>query len=246
MIKGYIHSTESFGTLDGPGIRFVIFMQGCPLRCKFCHNPDTWEKNTGTEMAVAELIGEFEKNRDFYKDGGITITGGEPLLQLDFVTELFREAKKHGIHTCLDTSGITYSENQQEAYGKLLDFTDLVMLDIKHIRADSHKELTGSSNKSVLAFAKFLSEKNIPIWIRCVIIKGISDNENDLIELGEFIGKLKSLKALEVLPYHTMGVHKYKSLGIPYPLDGIPPLSKEDAVSAKKIILKGIKNIRKS
>ncbi len=246
MTKGYIHSTESFGTLDGPGIRFVVFMQGCPLRCKFCHNPDTWETHIGTEMTVAELIGEFEKNRGFYKDGGITVTGGEPLLQLDFVTELFREAKRRGIHTCLDTSGITFNENQRDRYDRLVSFTDLVMLDIKHIRPDSHKKLTGVANESVLAFAKYLSEKNIPIWIRCVIIKGITDDENDLLALGEFIGKLKTLKALDVLPYHTMGVSKYENLGIPYPLDGVPPLSKEDAIAAKKIILAGIKNTRKS
>lgn len=246
MTTGYIHSTESFGTLDGPGIRFVIFMQGCPLRCKFCHNPDTWEIGRGRETTVAELLAEFEKNRDFYKSGGITVTGGEPLLQLDFVTELFSEAKSRGIHTCLDTSGITYNEKTAESYVKLLGFTDLVMLDIKHIRDDAHRELTGSSNSNVLSFAKLVSEQNIPLWIRTVIVKGVTDDENDLLKLGEFIGTLKSLKALDVLPYHTMGVAKYKELGIPYPLEGIPPLSKEDAIRAKNIILNGIRNTKKS
>ncbi len=245
MTYGYIHSTESFGTLDGPGVRFVVFMQGCPLRCKYCHNPDTWETNVGMKRTTKELIDEYEKNRDFYKDGGITVTGGEPLLQLDFLTELFCEAKMRGIHTCLDTSGITFTENQADKYVKLLDFTDLAMLDIKHIRPDAHKKLTGATNESVFSFAKLLSEKNIPVWIRCVIIKGITDDENDLFALGEFIGKLKSLKALDVLPYHTMGITKYKSLGIPYRLDGIPPLSKADAIAAKKIILEGIKKTRK-
>ena len=246
MTKGYIHSTESFGTLDGPGIRFVIFMQGCPLRCKFCHNPDTWEIGRGRETTVAELLAEFEKNRDFYKSGGITVTGGEPLLQLDFVTELFSEAKSRGIHTCLDTSGITYNEKTAKSYVKLLGFTDLVTLDIKHIRDDAHRKLTGSSNSNVLSFAKLVSEQNIPLWIRTVIVKGVTDDENDLLKLGEFIGTLKSLKALDVLPYHTMGVAKYKELGIPYPLEGIPPLSKEDAIRAKNIILNGIRNTRKS
>lgn len=246
MTTGYIHSTESFGTLDGPGIRFVVFTQGCPLRCKFCHNPDTWKIGEGREVTVSELLSEFGKNRDFYKSGGITVTGGEPLIQLDFVTELFREAKKRNIHTCLDTSGITYSEKEAKNYVKLLDFTDLVMLDIKHICCTSHKELTGMGNESVLSFAKLVSEQNIPLWIRTVIIKNITDNENDLLKLGEFIGGLKTLKALDVLPYHTMGVAKYKELGIPYPLDGIPPLSKADAIRAKETILKGIKKTRKS
>ena len=246
MTVGYIHSTESFGTLDGPGIRYVIFMQGCPLRCKYCHNPDTWEVGVGKEATADELLSDFEKNRGFYKDGGITVTGGEPLLQLDFVTELFIKAKERNIHTCLDTSGITFSKKSRDSYVKLLSFTDLVILDIKHICDDSHRFLTGSSNKSVLEFAKFVSEQNIPLRIRSVIVGGLTDKEDDLIKLGEFIGTLKSLKELEVLPYHTMGTVKYKELNLPYPLDGVPPLSKEDAVRAKEIILKGIKNIRKS
>ncbi len=244
MTTGYIHSTESFGTLDGPGIRYVIFMQGCPLRCKYCHNPDTWEIGRGKEVTVSELLDEYEKNRGFYKNGGITVTGGEPLLQLDFVTELFREAKSRGIHTCLDTSGITYSKKRLNSYVKLLSFTDLVMLDIKHIRPDSHKELTGADNESILSFARFVSERNIPLWIRTVIIGGITDKEDDLLALGEFIGALKTLKALDVLPYHTMGVSKYKELNIPYPLEGVPPLSKEDAIRAKKTILAGIRKVR--
>ncbi len=246
MATGYIHSTESFGTLDGPGIRYVVFMQGCPLRCKYCHNPDTWEIGRGRSATVGELLAEFEKNRAFYSNGGITVTGGEPLLQLDFITELFSEAKKRGIHTCLDTSGITYGEKNAKSYVKLLNFTDLVMLDIKHIRDDAHRELTGSGNVNILDFAKLVSERNIPLWIRTVIIKDITDKEDDLLKLGEFIGNLKSLKALDVLPYHTMGVAKYKELGIPYPLEGISPLSKEDAIRAKEILLKGIKKTRKS
>ncbi|MBR3848728.1 MAG: pyruvate formate lyase-activating protein [Oscillospiraceae bacterium] len=246
MATGYIHSTESFGTLDGPGIRYVVFMQGCPLRCKYCHNPDTWEIGRGSSATVGELLAEFEKNRAFYSSGGITVTGGEPLMQLDFVTELFSEAKKRGIHTCLDTSGITYSEKNAKSYVKLLSFTDLAMLDIKHIRDDAHRGLTGRGNANILSFAKLVSEQNIPLWIRTVIVKGVTDNEDDLLKLGEFIGELKTLKALDVLPYHTMGIAKYKELDIPYPLDGVPPLSKEDAIAAKNIILKGIRNTRKS
>jgi len=246
MITGFIHSTESFGTLDGPGIRYVVFMQGCPLRCKYCHNPDTWETECGREVTVSEILSEYEKNRGFYRSGGITVTGGEPLLQLGFVTELFSEAKKRGIHTCLDTSGITFSENAIDKYVNLLNFTDIVMLDIKHICDDAHRELTGSGNANVLSFAKLVSERNIPLWIRTVIVKGITDNEDDLTRLGEFIGELKTLKALDVLPYHTMGISKYESLGIPYPLKEVPPLSKEEAIRAKRIILNGIKKTRKS
>ena len=246
MITGYIHSTETFGTVDGPGIRFVVFMQGCPMRCLYCHNPDTWEVGIGTETTAEELLSRYVKNRSFYKSGGITVTGGEPLLQIDFVTELFMKAKAENIHTCIDTSGITF--NQNENYLKklelLLKYTDLVMLDIKHIDNEKHKHLTGYENKNILNFAKFLETKNIPVWIRHIIVEGITDNPDDLIHLGEFIGKLSNVNALDVLPYHTMGVHKYKELGIPYPLENVPSLPFQDAVKAKKYIFKGIKNVR--
>ena len=246
-MTGYIHSTESFGTVDGPGIRFVVFMQGCPLRCLYCHNPDTWNLNSGKEISADEIIGEYLKNLPFYKNGGITVTGGEPLLQIDFITELFVKAKKHNIHTCIDTSGITFSKENQD-YSKKLDFllsyTDLVMLDIKHIDPTIHQKLTGADNKNILAFAKYLEEKAIPMWVRHIVIEGYTDNADYLFSLGQFIGKLKNLKALDVLPYHTLGVHKYKELGIPYPLDGIPPLTIEKAKEAKKFILDGIKSVR--
>ncbi len=245
MIKGYIHSTESFGTVDGPGIRFVIFTQGCPMRCAYCHNPDTWEIGIGNSITSDEIISMYNKNRAFYKNGGITVTGGEPLLQIDFVTELFKKAKKENIHTCIDTSGITFNENSIEKFELLMKYTDLVMLDIKHIDSAKHKKLTGHSNESVLGFAKFLERKLVPVWIRHIVIQGITDNPEDLIKLGEFIGGLANLKALDVLPYHTMGVHKYKELGIDYPLAGVPPLSVDDAVEAKKFVLEGIKRIRK-
>ena len=244
---GYIHSKESFGTVDGPGIRYVLFMQGCPMRCLYCHNPDTWEMGTGEKITVAEILQEFNKNRSFYKNGGITVTGGEPLIQVDFLIELFREAKNADIHTCIDTSGITYNPNNPEGTKKLsqlLDYTDLVMLDIKHIRGEKHKALTGMDNKNILLFAKFLEEKNIPLWVRHIIVKGYTDDPDDLITLGEFIGKLRNLKALDVLPYHTMGVNKYKELGIPYALEGIEALPVTEAVKAKEYILQGIRNVR--
>lgn len=245
-ILGRIHSTESFGTVDGPGIRFVIFLQGCPMRCLYCHNPDTWEVGGGREVSVRELIDEFRKNRDFYKNGGITVTGGEPLLQLDFITELFEMAKDYGIHTALDTSGITYNENEDYVarLDELLKYTDLVMLDVKHIDSEKHKMLTGHSNGRVLAFAKYLETKNVDLWARHVVLEGYTDREDELYRLGLFLGSLKNLKALDVLSYHTLGVKKYEELGIPYPLAGVEPTSSEKKNEAKVHILRGIKAAR--
>ena len=246
-MKGYIHSTESFGTVDGPGLRFVVFMQGCPLRCLYCHNPDTWDKEKGKETTADELLTEYNKNREFYKRGGITVTGGEPLLQLDFVTELFRKSKEQGIHTCLDTSGIVFNKNSAEQvsrFDELIKHTDLVMLDIKHIDPEKHKTLTGSQNSNVLDFAEYLSENNIPLWIRHVVVKGHTDNKDDLKRLGRYLAHLKTLKALDVLPYHTMGVNKYKELGMSYPLEGVEALSAQEAVKAKSFIMEGYRDER--
>ncbi|MBR5155289.1 MAG: pyruvate formate lyase-activating protein [Clostridia bacterium] len=246
-MKGLIHSQESFGTVDGPGIRYVVFMQGCPMRCLYCHNPDTWKIGTGQEITPEEILEEYNKNSSFYEKGGITVTGGEPLLQIDFLIDLFRKASAEGIHTCIDTSGVTY-DPQNVLYTKKLDelmnYTDLCMLDIKHIDSEKHKNLTGWDNKNILLFAKYLESKKIPLWVRHIIIKGITDDPKDLRDLGRFIGTLKNLRALDVLPYHTMGVGKYKELGIPYPLEGISALPKQDAINAKKIILEGIQEIR--
>ncbi len=243
---GFIHSKETFGTVDGPGIRYVLFMQGCPMRCLYCHNPDTWKTGEGIEVTEEEVIEEIKSNKAFYEKGGITVSGGEPLLQIEFLIELFRKCKEENIHTCIDTSGITFKEEKEyiEKLDILLSFTDLVMLDIKHIESESHKALTGHKNENILAFAKHLEEKNIPLWVRHVVVEGYTDKKEDLIKLGEFIGKLKNLKGLDVLPYHTMGVNKYKELGIPYKLDGVPALSKADAQKAKEYILYGIKKVR--
>ena len=245
-MTGYIHSKESFGTVDGPGIRYVLFMQGCPLRCIYCHNPDTWQVGSGTPITVDEVIEEFNKNKPFYKKGGITVTGGEPLLQIDFLTELFKRAKSESIHTCIDTSGIVYNPQNKdltEKLDELLNYTDLVMLDIKHIDTKKHKDITGAGNENILEFAKHLEKANIPLWVRHIIIEGYTDKPEDLIALGEFIGKLKNLKALDVLPYHTMGVGKYKELGLAYPLEGMEALPVSKAVESKKYILQGIKNV---
>ncbi len=246
-MKGYIHSRESFGTVDGPGIRYVLFMQGCPMRCLYCHNPDTWEIGKGEEIDADTIISEYNKNRSFYRNGGITVTGGEPLLQIDFLIELFKAAKREGIHTCIDTSGITYKKTNTAYTAKLdelMNYTDLVMLDIKHIDPAEHKKLTGMDNSAVIEFAGYLDEHNIPIMIRHVVVEGYTDDEREHRKLGEFIGTLKNLRALDVLPYHNMGESKYREIGMKYPLAGMPPLDKSVAVKAKNSILEGIRTVR--
>lgn len=243
-MKARIHSTETFGTVDGPGIRYVVFFQGCPMRCLYCHNPDTWDMDGGYEITSDEIIDEYLKNSVFYKNGGITVTGGEPLMQTEFLTELFKKAKLHNIHTCIDTSGIVYNEKDTKKLDALMDLTDLVMLDIKHIDNVEHKKLTGKENINILDFARYLDKKNIPVWIRHVVVKGITDNPIYLEKLGGFIGTLKNVKALDVLPYHSMGVTKYENLGINYPLKDTPDLTVGEAKLAKERILTGIKNVR--
>ena len=247
MIQGRIHSTESFGTVDGPGIRFVLFLQGCPMRCLYCHNPDTWKTAGDKTMSADEVLSEYKKNAVFYKNGGLTVTGGEPLLQIDFLLELFGKAKKEGIHTCLDTSGVTFEPQNPEYLDKLdrlMGLTDLVMLDLKHIDNEKHKILTGQPNENILAFARYIDNKGVATWIRHVVVDGYTNDESDLYRLGEFIGTLKNAKALDVLPYHTMGVSKYAELGIKYRLEGLPAMSKADATAAKQKILMGIRSSR--
>lgn len=237
---GRIHSTESFGTVDGPGTRFVIFFQGCPMRCQYCHNPDTWDVNGGTLRSAEDLLTEYDSCKEFYKGGGLTVTGGEPLLQIDFLTELFEKAKAKGIHTCIDSSGIVFNRDStvfMEKLDRLLTFTDLIMLDIKHIDNDAHKILTGQPNTGILDFARYLSDKQIPVWIRHVIVPGITYDEKPLKRLGAFLAELHNVKALDVLPYHTMGKAKYDKLGMKYVLDGVPALSSQDAIQAREIII---------
>lgn len=248
MTKGRIHSLESFGTVDGPGTRFVVFVQGCPMRCAYCHNPDTWAMTGGTMMEPAEIIEQYERNRPFYKDGGLTVTGGEPLMQIDFLIDLFTLAKEKDIHTCIDTSGIAFKPGNTaliKKLDKLMTLTNLVMLDIKHIDPEKHKELTQQPNDGILAFAAYLNEKQIPMWIRHVVVPGITDDDEYLYKLGQFIGKFTNLKALDVLPYHTMGEKKYENLGIPYKLHGVPAMGQKEVIEKKKVILDGIKEVRK-
>lgn len=246
-MQGRIHSLESFGTVDGPGVRFVVFVQGCPMRCAYCHNPDTWEMNAGTLMEPAYIIEQYERNISFYKGGGITVTGGEPLMQIDFLTELFTLAKEKNIHTCIDTSGITYNPDNTELLKKmdrLMELTDLVMLDIKHIDPKKHLELTSQPNTNILKFAAYLNEKKVDMWIRHVVVPGITDNDEYLFQLGYFIGQFDNLKALDALPYHTMGETKYEKLEMPYKLAGVPAMDKNLLLKKKEIILNGIKKRR--
>lgn len=245
-VYGNIHSIETCGTVDGPGIRFVLFLQGCPMRCLYCHNPDTWEIGLNREsnkMTPSEVMAKYNGVKEFCK-GGITVTGGEPLVQIDFVTELFKLAKEKNIHTALDTSGILFNLAATEKFDKLLGYTDLVLLDIKHIDNKEHINLTGHPNKNILDFAKYLSVINKPVWIRHVVVPGINNKEDFLIGLGKFLAGLQNVKALDVLPYHNMAISKYESLKINYPLSDIPPLSKEEAIKARNIILNAYKTTR--
>jgi len=232
-IKGRIHSLESFGTVDGPGIRFVVFLQGCPLRCLYCHNPDTWEVRAGSkyEMTASELLEEVLKYKNFIRKGGITVTGGEPLMQAAFLKDFFRLCKTEGIHTALDTSGYIYSPNALE----VLEYTDLVLLDIKSIDPDQYNRLTGVKLTNTLKFLDYLQEHQIDTWIRHVIVPGITDNDEQLRKLAEYLTNYSVIKKVELIPYHTMGVHKYEQLNMKYRLEGLEPLSTERLENAVHI-----------
>lgn len=239
LSRGYIHSVETFGTVDGPGVRFVIFFQGCPLRCKYCHNPDTWEFGKGETMTVRELLDEYERNRSFYGTrGGLTCTGGEPLMQLPFLISLFEEAKKRGIHTCLDTSGWPYRKERAEEYQRLFRVTDLVLLDIKHSDPKGHLELCSVTQDPVIAFGDALNAAHVKVLIRHVCVPGITDQDEELRGVGKIMARWDNLIGLDVLPYHVMGKVKYSTLGYEYPLGDLRALTKEEAANARsKIIL---------
>ena len=241
---GYIHSIESFGTVDGPGVRYVVFLSGCPMRCLYCHNPDTRHMaDAPIRQTASETLAAMMRNLPFYKRGGITVTGGEPLLQMDFLIELFTLAKAEGIHTCLDTSGVTFNPNDADIlakFEKLAAFTDLFMLDIKHMDNEIHKKLTGCENGNILAFAEYLNNIGANIRIRHVIVPGYTDDEAEWRALGAFLKDFKNLESVETLPYHNLGKAKYENMGIPYPLADVKPLTKEDAERAKRIILEAM------
>lgn len=238
-MKGRIHSIETFGTLDGPGIRFVLFLQGCPLRCQYCHNPDTWE-GQGEEYSAEEIVEKVLRYKNYFKGGGgVTVSGGEPLLQPDFVCELMTLLKKEGLHTAVDTSGFCFDpndENSVAAHERLVKVCDLVLLDVKHIDSDKHKKITGQGNEHTLAFAKFLSDRGVPVWIRHVLVPELTDEDGALKRLKAFIDGLQTVEKVEVLPYHTLGVHKYEKLGLSYSLQGVEPPEQSRIENARRIL----------
>lgn len=238
MALGAIHSIETFGLVDGPGVRYVIFVQGCAMRCKFCHNADTWELKEGTQNAE-DVLKKALRYRTYWKDnGGITVSGGEPLLQIDFLIELFTLAKQQGIHTTLDTCGQPFTRNEPffSKIEQLMKVTDLVLLDIKHINNEDHKELTKHPNTNILDFARYLSDIHKPVWIRHVLVPTINSDQESLTKLHDFIETLNNVERVEVLPYHTLGAFKWKELGYEYQLEGIDPPTKEQVDLANEIL----------
>lgn len=238
-IKGRIHSVESFGSADGPGVRYIVFLKGCNMRCQYCHNPDTWAKDGGELMTPEEVLKKAFRYKTYWKEkGGITVSGGEALLQIDFVTELFRLAKEKGVNTCLDTSGNPFSleEPFKSKFDELMKYTDLFMLDIKHMDDAAHRKLTGQTNQNILEMAAYLSDHGKAMWIRHVLVPGITTDEDELHRLRSFLDTLKTVERVEVLPYHTLGVFKWKELGIPYQLEGVDPPTKEQIDRAKEIL----------
>ena len=241
---GHIHSTESFGAADGPGVRFIVFMQGCHMRCRYCHNPDTWKMDGGDEVTADEILKRALRFKPYWgKDGGITISGGEPLLQIDFVIELFKKAKELGINTCIDTAGNPFTKEDSffSKFEELMKYTDLLLLDLKEINPTRHKDLTGFDNSNIIEMAKYLSEINKPVWIRHVLVPEHSDFDEDLDALGDFIDTLSNVDRVEILPYHTLGKFKWENLGIPYTLESISPPSAERIENAKQRIHAGIR-----
>ncbi len=234
-IKAKIHSVETCGTVDGPGIRYVIFFKGCPLRCVYCHNPDTWSDNKGKDISLLELFSDIKSYKDFmrFSQGGVTVTGGEPLVQSDFIYELFKLCKKNDIHTAIDTSGNIFNEKVK----KVLEFTDLVLLDIKAFSDSIFKSITGSSIKNTLMFAEWLNEKDIDTWIRFVFVPTVNDDFNDIKEMAGYIQKLKNVSRVEVLPFHKMGEYKWEELNLKYTLKDVLPPTKDDIESVKKIFI---------
>ena len=241
---GHIHSTESFGAADGPGVRFIVFMQGCHMRCRYCHNPDTWKMDGGDEVTADEILKRALRFKPYWgKDGGITISAGEPLLQIDFVIELFKKAKELGINTCIDTAGNPFTKEEPffSKFEELMKYTDLLLLDLKEINPTRHKDLTGFDNSNIIEMAKYLSEINKPVWIRHVLVPEHSDFDEDLDALGDFIDTLSNVDRVEILPYHTLGKFKWENLGIPYTLESISPPSAERIENAKQRIHAGIR-----
>lgn len=236
---GLVHSTETFGSVDGPGVRYIVFLQGCNLRCAFCHNPDTWTKGVGTTSAD-EVFAKAIRYKNYWKNGGgITVSGGEPLLQIDFLIDLFKLAKENNVSTCIDTAGEPFNFSNEEfmdKFNKLMKLTDLLLVDIKHIDNESHIKLTGKPNTNILEMITYLNKIQKPIWVRHVLVPTINDDKESLNKLKAFVDTLSNVERVEVLPYHTLGIHKWESLKIPYRLEGINPPSKESIELANTIL----------
>ncbi|WP_191013886.1 pyruvate formate-lyase-activating protein [Treponema zioleckii] len=238
-MKGYIHQLESFGCADGPGSRFIIFTAGCHLRCKYCHNPDTWDMMRGKQMETDELLKEALACKSYWgKKGGITVSGGEPLAQIDFLIELFEKAKELGINTCIDTAGEPFTKEGEwfEKFNRLMKVTDILLMDIKHINEEEHIKLTGKSGKNIREMFYYLDEIKKPIWIRHVLVPGITDNEEYLTQTRDFIRTLHNVQRVEILPYHGLAISKYRDLGIPYALEKTESPTAESVARAKEIL----------
>lgn len=239
---GRISSFESFGSVDGPGVRYIVFLQGCSMRCAYCHNPETWDLKSGDEYTAEEVFKKAYRYKNYWKNkGGITVSGGEALLQIDFVIELFKLAKEKGVHTTLDTSGGAFTMEGPffEKFKELMEVTDLFMLDIKQIDEEKHRKLTGFTNRNILEMAKYLSENGKHMWIRHVLVPGITTDENDLRRLRAFIDTLKTVDRVEILPYHVLGISKYEKMEIPYRLYDTPVPTNDQVKKAEEIL--GIK-----
>ncbi len=236
---GYVHSMESFGLVDGPGVRYVVFLQGCALRCQYCHNPETWH-NGGKEWTAEDLTKYVLRYRTYWRNnGGVTFSGGEPLLQMEFVTEVFKLLKKEGVHTCIDTAGQPFRPNDAQwlaKFDELMKVTDLVMLDFKEMDEEKHIALTGRTNKNILAMAKYMSDKGQDMWIRHVLVPGLTDDEQGLKEMGDYIATLDHVQRVEILPYHTLGLFKWEKLNVDYPLKGVPTPTEEQVKKAEALL----------
>lgn len=239
VTKGRVHSFESFGLVDGPGVRYVVFMQGCAMRCRYCHNPETWSGEGGAEWTAKALFDKVYRYRNYWGDkGGITVSGGEPLLQMDFVTEFFKLAKEKGVHTTIDTAGQPFSDDEawMTRFKALMDLTDLVMLDLKDFKSENHRALTGYSNENIMKMAKWLSDNGKDMWIRHVLVPDLTDDEEDLRQMGDFIASLKTVKKVEVLPYHALGLFKWEKIGKEYSLKDAKAPSPESVKKAEELL----------
>ena len=239
-MEGHVSSVQSMGAVDGPGLRYVVFLQGCPLRCAYCHNPETWDLTGGTPYTAEDLCKTILRYRPYFgENGGVTVSGGEPLLQLDFVSEVFRLARAKKVQTALDTSAQPFAPDNAEwmaRFDRLLENTDLVILDLKEIDDEKHKKLTGHSNKNILAMAQYVAARGVDLWIRHVLVPGLTDDADGLRQLGAFIKTLPTVRRVEILPYHTLGLFKWQNLGIPYPLDGVRVPTAEEVETAEQLL----------